>query len=77
MKSNERKKIIRKAKNCLSDGVDLLSLVTDDLRCSLSFVPENLRSGAQYEKREANVDRLYIAMDQVLYAIDELADIIG
>ena len=40
-------------------------------------MPENLKSGAHYEKCEGNLDRLYVAMDQIKYASEELEDLIS
>lgn len=77
MKTNERKKMLRSANRHLKDALDLIGFVSEDLRMALCFVPDNLKSGAQFEKREANVDRLFVIMDEITYASDELSDIIG
>lgn len=76
MKSNERKKLLRSANNHLKDASELIEIVADDLKLSLAFVPENLKSGAQYEKREANIDRLLVSVDEIMYASNMLSDFI-
>lgn len=76
MKPSERKKLLRKANQQLKFALELIGVVCDDLRLGLYNIPENLKSGAHYEKCESNVDRLYIIMDQITYASDDLEELI-
>ncbi len=77
MKSNERKKLLRKANQNLKLALELVGFVSDDVRMGLALMPENLKRGAHYEKCEGNLDRLYVAMDQITYASEELEDLIS
>lgn len=76
MKSNERKKLLRKANQYLIQALDLIGFVSDDFRMGLALMPENLKSGPHYEKCEAKLDRLYIIMDQITYASDDINDLL-
>ena len=63
--NNKRRDVLKRALNLLENASGLVNQILDEEQDSLDNTPENLMESDQYQKREAAVDRLEEAIEQI------------
>ena len=63
--NNKRRDVLKRVLNLLENASGLVNQVLDEEQGSLDNTPENLMESDQYQKREAAVDRLEEAIEQI------------
>ena len=63
--NNKRRDVLKRVLNLLENASGLVNQVLDEEQDSLDNTPENLMESDQYQKREAAVDRLEEAIEQI------------